>query len=91
MAETTLEINCKWRRLLRALSFCMENPVVLVVSQVEQTFPLEIFRKKKENLQWFSSFLVFAEMIGKSCHHLLCPTSAMLLDKLKARFVIVVR
>ena len=49
------------------------------------------FSEKKENLQWFSSFLVFAEMIGKSCHHLLCPTSAMLLDKLKARFVIVVR
>ena len=31
----------------RALSFCSEKPVVPVINQMERTFPLEIFRKKK--------------------------------------------
>ena len=35
----------KW--LLWALSFCSEKPVVPVINQMERTFPLEIFRKKK--------------------------------------------
>ena len=29
-----------------ALSFAWGNPVALVVNQMKQTFPLEIFRKK---------------------------------------------
>jgi len=47
----------------------MEKPVVPVISQMERTFPPEIFRKKKkkEYLLRFSSFLVFTGMIEKSC------------------------
>ena len=30
-----------------ALSFCAENPIDQVVNQMEQTFPLKIFRGKK--------------------------------------------
>ena len=31
----------------RELSFCSEKPVVPVINQMERTFPLEIFRKKR--------------------------------------------
>ena len=47
----------------------------------EQAFPLDIFRKKRENLQRYSSFLVFTGITGKSLYHLLYQTSAMLLGK----------
>ena len=57
-----------------ALFFCMENPVAPVVNQMEQTFPLEIFRKKRNTFKGIPFF-----------SFLLHPTSAMLLDKLKVR------
>jgi len=50
-----------------ALSFCSEKAVVPVINQMERTFPLEIFRKKKEYLLRYYSFLVFTGMIEKSC------------------------
>ena len=50
-----------------ALSFCSEKPVVPVINQMERTFPLETFRKKKEYLLRYYSFLVFTGMIEKSC------------------------
>ena len=64
-----------------ALSFCTENPIVLVVNQMEQTFPLKIFREKRDTFRGIPLFSVLPEMIGKSCFHLLCPTSSMLLEK----------
>ena len=72
---------------LRALSFCMEKPVVPVVNQMERTFPPEIFRKKKkEYLLRYYSFLVFTGMIKKILFHLRRFTSSMLLGELNARF-----
>ena len=41
----------------------------------------EIFSKKREYLQRYSSFLVFTGITGKSPYHLLYRTSAMLLGK----------
>ena len=35
------------RETLGALSFCSEKPVVPVINQMERTFPLEIFGKKR--------------------------------------------
>ena len=68
------------------LSFCMENPVVPVVNQMEQTFPLKFFGKKGISLEVFL-FSRFCRNDRKILYHLLRPTSAMLL----ARFVIVNR
>ena len=36
------------------------------------------FSEKKKYLHWYSSFLVFTRITGKSLYHLFCPTSTML-------------
>ena len=59
------------------LSICMENPVVLVINQMEQTFPLNFFGKKGIPSEVFT---------GKSLYHLLRPTSTMLLDEIRGFF-----
>ena len=43
----------------RAFSICTEKPVVPVKYQIEQTFPLEIFREKRNTFRGipFLSFL----------------------------------
>ena len=58
----------------------MEKSVFPVGNQMEQVFPLEIFRKR-EYPQRYSSFLVFTGITGKSLYHLVYHTSAMLLCK----------
>ena len=47
------------------LSSCTKNPVVPLVNQMERTFHWKAFGKN-EYLKWNSSFLVTAEMMGKS-------------------------
>ena len=49
---------------------------------MKQAFPLEIFRKKGNTFQRYSSFLVFTGITGKSLYHLLYHTSAMPLGKI---------
>ena len=61
-----------------ALSICVEKPVVPVGNQMERAFPLEIFRKKKEYLQRYSSFPVSPGMTGKFLFHLQQPVCSLI-------------
>ena len=40
----------------RALSICLEKPVVPVGNQMERAFPLEIFRKKRNTFRGIPLF-----------------------------------
>ena len=66
-----------------ALSFCTENPIVLVVNQMEQTFPLKIFREKRDTFRGIPLFSVLPEMIGKSCSICFVPLVPCSLKKKK--------
>ena len=59
----------------RALSFCVEKPVVPVGNQMERSFSLQIFRKKRIPL-----FSVLPEI---SPYHLRPHTGVMLLDEIR--------
>ena len=66
-----------------AFSICTEKPVVPVKNQMEQTFPLEIFRKKWKTFRGIPLLPFFTEMIEKSCTICLVP----LVPRFLARFL----
>ena len=65
-------------KTLWVFSICTEKPVVPVKNQMEQTFPLEIFRKKSNTFR-VVLFSRFYRNDRKILFHLPCSTSAMLL------------